>query len=729
MPFLQKASTTFVKGLITEAGELTFPEDASVDELNCALYRDGSRGKRLAIEFEDGYSLTNEQFSEGLVVQTGTWHNPGGASGLEYLVVQVGPTLIFYNKGISPTSAQRVTISDASATLYTVNLTTFQSPASIGAGSFPVQMTTVNGSLVVVSKGINPFYIERNPDDGTFTETEISFRIRDYEWQGDRSTYDTGLTNASVQDNRKYDTQNVGWVGTKGAAALTTYTGSEGEYPPLTLPWYSGKDASGNFSVSEWQKIFAGTSLAVNGHYILDLFDMDRQTASSLTGVTNTTETSRFQTVATYANRVFYSGLSSTKKGSNIYFSQLLETIDYIGDCYQINDPTSEELSDLLDTDGGYIRIPEAYDIKKLYPVGSKLLVLASNGIWLIGGVDDVFRATEYSVTKISNSGILSTGSFISANGRPYWWSSVGIHTIQEDERGVIREVSISESSIQTFWDNISPTAKLNVIGEYDAIQRKLFWLYPSTTETNEYKMNEVLIFDETLGAFYPWRVSDVSGDTPYIIGTSFYNGSSLSEIEYTVIDSSGNIVVDSLGNTVVSTQLGQSFTGDTSIKFVVYDQASSKITIATFSNTSFYDWGSEDYSTYAEAGYSFMGDMTTKKVQPYITTYLRTTETGWVGSEETGYNPVRESSCKVSSYWDFKDTPSSSAQEAYRLKPTPIVDTGDLDTFGYPQSVVVSRLKMRGRGRSVKLRFEGSPGKDFRLLGWEVVVEKNGRF
>ena len=42
----QRVVNTFVKGLITEAGELTFPPDASVDELNCDLRRDGSRRRR-----------------------------------------------------------------------------------------------------------------------------------------------------------------------------------------------------------------------------------------------------------------------------------------------------------------------------------------------------------------------------------------------------------------------------------------------------------------------------------------------------------------------------------------------------------------------------------------------------------------------------------------------------------------------------------------------------------
>ena len=45
----QTPVTVFNKGLITEAGELTFPEGASTDELNMNLQRDGSRRRRLGL--------------------------------------------------------------------------------------------------------------------------------------------------------------------------------------------------------------------------------------------------------------------------------------------------------------------------------------------------------------------------------------------------------------------------------------------------------------------------------------------------------------------------------------------------------------------------------------------------------------------------------------------------------------------------------------------------------
>lgn len=52
-----KLYRTFVKGMITEASPLTYPEDASYDEDNMILYRKGNRSRRLGIDFEDGYVL------------------------------------------------------------------------------------------------------------------------------------------------------------------------------------------------------------------------------------------------------------------------------------------------------------------------------------------------------------------------------------------------------------------------------------------------------------------------------------------------------------------------------------------------------------------------------------------------------------------------------------------------------------------------------------------------
>lgn len=463
----QKVVNTFVKGLITEAGELTFPENASVDELNCDLRRDGSRRRRLAAKVEDSRVLSSFTVSTSTRFHTGKWENVRGQSGLEFLVLQVGSTLRFYNKAELPYSSHEIT--------QTVNLATYEVAGGVGAANANCQFASINGALVVSSPAINTIYIQRNNSTGALTTTQISFRIRDFEWIGDKSTYTTEIATGSASTARKYDTANAGWSGTKGSAALTTY----GAYPPLTLPWYAGKDSSGNFSKTEWQNIFSGTSLIGNGTYILNFFNKDRSAASGIAGITADVETSRFKAVESFAGRIFYAGLESAKNSGVILFSRQIESLSELGECFQVNDPTSEDISDLLDTDGGVVRIPDAVNIKYLYAFGANLFIFADNGVWSINGVDNVFRATEYSLRRVSYTGMLTAESFAEAEGVPFWWSKTGIHTLQFDEvSGNPTEQNISLPTIQTFWDDIGSNSRSLVQATYDRLNKKIYWAY-----------------------------------------------------------------------------------------------------------------------------------------------------------------------------------------------------------------------------------------------------------
>jgi hypothetical protein len=161
----------------------------------------------------------------------------------------------------------------------------------------------------------------------------------------------------------------------------------------------------------------------------------------------------------------------------------------------------------------------------------------------------------------------------------------------------------------------------------------------------------------------------------------------------------------------------------------MVRNGTTGKLTMALFKGTDFLDWGTADYDSYAEAGYDFMGDLMLKKTSPYILVYMRPTEEGWSGSESLGYTPIRESSMLVSSYWNFRTSSSSTPQQAYRLKYMPVPDVGNLNTWDYPEEVMSTRLKLRGYGRSMRLRFESETGKDFVLLGYGVLQGANQRF
>lgn len=711
----QKAVNTFIKGLITEAGELTFPPDASVDEINCDLRRDGSRRRRLGASVEASSTLSTFTVGANTLFHNGEWLNVGGQPGLTFLVVQVGATLYFYNKASLPYSGNQITGS--------VNLATYEVPGGAGAANSKCQFASINGALVVASAAINTFYVERNNDTEVLTSTQLSFKIRDFDWQGEVDEYSSSKTSPSA--GRIYDTKNAGWVDTKGTAALATYqAGTSSQYPPLNLPWYAGKDADGNFDLAEWKNIYSGSSLIGNGYYILDFFNKVRS------GLTTEVESSRFKAISSFAGRIFYAGLESASNAGTIIFSRQVESLLELGRCYQQNDPTSEAISDLLDTDGGLIRIPEAINIQYLYSFGANLYVFAENGVWSINGVDGVFRATEYSVKLVSKVGILSSDTFVEAEGTPFWWSNYGIHTLSFDSAtNQPTEQNISISTIQTFWDNISSASKLSTISLYDNINKKIYWVYPDDNEPNLNKLNNFLILDLPLTAFYPWRIEDQDSSTSYVVGTSFYSGFGADQLELDVVVGGDDIVTAGGVDDVVSTQFSDFATGNPAIVLLVRDGATGKLTMGSFFSESYLDWGDSGYSSFAEAGYDFMGDLVSQKNSPYILTYMRTTEEGWSGSIEEGYNPIHPSSLFVSSYWDFKNTPSSIAQQAYRYKVTPIVNPNSLGVWDYPSTVISTRLKLRGRGRSMRLRFESEAGKDFILLGYGVINAANTRF
>ena len=708
----QRVVNTFIKGLVTEAGELTFPPDASVDELNCDLRRDGSRRRRKGIAKETNSVLSSFTVSDTAITTTGTWSNVGGQSGLEFLVFQNGATLYFYNKAEAPFSANQET--------HTVNLATYETSGGVGASEAKCTFTSLKGALLVVSSAINPIYIERDNVAETLTVTQIDFRTRDFDWQGDTSTYLTD--DSSPSNERKYDAQNTGWNTGNGAPTDLTKR--------LTHPWYSGKDATGTYDAAEWNKIYTGTTLTGNGHYILDFFNKNRTSASGISGLTTEVETSRFSTIANFAGRAFYAGLNSAKNTDIILFSQLITDFNKLGECLQQNDPTSEQISDLLDTDGGTIRIAGAVGIKVLYVIDASLYVFADNGVWRIEGIDGVFSPSAFAVKKVTDVGIVDASSFIVADGSPIWWSRNGIHTLDFDgATGRPVESNLTLGTIQSYWDLIPNESKTKLKTAFDSVNKRAYWSWPDQDEGVESKVNNILVLDAALRAFYPWYIEDAGADTDCVVGFEFYSGFGASLSALDVVTTNGDDVVTTAGDDVISQQVANVATGSPAIIALIRDNATNKITMGSFSGDDFLDWGTTNYSSYAEAGYDFMGDLLLKKTAPYVTTYMRLTETAWEGNEETGYQPDNPSSMFVTSFWDFKSASSSSPQQAYRFKRMPVVNSSNLLDFNHPESVIVTRMKLRGKGRSMRIKFESEQGKDFILLGFSILGGVNSKF
>ena len=701
---IQRTVNKFVKGLITEASELTFPEGASVDELNCALELDGTRRRRKGLAYEPNHVLSDIVVPQGALIQTLNWYNVAGQPNLEFLVVQVNATLYFYEKSADPLSANKYAD--------TVNLNTYTASNGLSPANERIQVSALNGALVVASPACNTFYVEFNTSTSAFSEAVIAFKERDFEWQGsDTEVTSSYFSNGSTSGARGYDAKNVGW----GATNAPAYTGL-----PLTHAWYAGKDANGAFSATDWAEIYTGSSLAANGHFVLNVFNKARS------GLSNEVEAARFRTVAAYAGRIFYSGIDSAKNGGKIYFSRLSDRLADMGNCYQQFDPTSEVLSDLLDTDGGVVSIPDAFNVRKLHVIGASLLVFAENGVWAVAGVDNVFRATEYAITRISDTGLTYENSFTVADGLPVWWSKTGIFAIQQGEALNVPSVqNLTVTTIQKFWKKIDNSKKAEIHVEYDTINQRVFWFYPDNDESIAYKYNNILVMDMALQAFYPWRIEDETANTSYIMGSSYYGGLGATETVLDVVNGVDDIINGA--DDVTSTLFRNYLEGDSEIKVLVRDGATGKITFATFNSSSYLDWGTANYKSFVEAGYDFMGDMTSEKNAPLITTYMRLTEEGYV-SNGLGYDFINPSSCLMSAYWGLSKS-AGTPREIYKLKNVPVVDPSDLGSINYPTDTIVTKSKVRGRGTNLKLRFESAAGKDFHIVGYEVIGAKNNSY
>lgn len=792
--YSQKAVNTFVKGLVTEASEMTFPEDASSDELNCDLLKNGARRRRQALVYEENDQESSFTVPSGAFHHTATWYNVAGKGGLEFLVVQINNMVYFYDKSVQPISAQEKSFS---IDLYAYNVSNDFLP-----DSEPIQASSISGFLVITSPAIDPIKIKYDTATDSITVSAITIKVRDFDYLGMSSqlskvarasnvvtvttterhgiivgnsvtvvssdstfngtftvtaisgftfTYSqtganvstkdvTGLATANIETNTYpttqpsqnyiYDLYNQGWYSDRNGQTGNAYVywdSQRSDWPPRSAPWWIAKNTSSNQDTTLFSKIDAGNTLAPNGHYILNFFSRDRSTASGLTGLPILTETARFRATATYAGRVWYAGLDSSLNGGKIFFSKVVGTDDDLGLCYQQADPTAEDTAGVVDSDGGYLVIPDAANIRALFPMGSMLLVFASNGIWSVGGVDDIFKASEFYVKKLSPFGLYSSKTLVNAMGTPIFWDTSGIYTVsdQGSAGGGIAVEDIS-GSIKTFYDNIVNEKKLLASSVFDRLNKRVYWMYSDNSEAVTYKNNYLLVLDLDLKAFFPWAIKDKASSTPYLMNGFFLSGVGSNQKDYPIAAGEDLVIT---GSNNVSQILSSNVNNTADVKFLVRKE-NGKMTMAEFHGTSLKDWGTENYSSYAETGYNFMGDATLKKNAPYITTYMRRTEENFISDGNGGYVADFPSSCLLTVKWDLSGQESrwSDPSQIYRMVNYPVVNPSDL-TFNYPYDTIVARTKVRGKGRVLRLRFESVANNDFYLVGWESIIASNPRF
>lgn len=389
--------------------------------------------------------------------------------------------------------------------------------------------------------------------------------------------------------------------------------------------------------------------------------------------------TRRPSVCAFYAGRAWYGGLDEAPFSNNLYFSQIVERDSQYGKCYQQNDPTSEYFSDLLPSDGGVVRIPEMGKVKKLFVYENVLFVFATNGVWTVRGSGAIgFTATDYVVRKLSSHATQSPKSFVDIRGVPAWWSEEGIQMIERETNAIspgndtYKIISLSDTKIRSLIRGVPPYNRTFVKGAYNTDEQIIFWLYNDATSlTTPTEYNSVLCYNVQAQAFYTWSISD---STPVVRGALY--------------------VFDSVGLETPK------------IAYPITD--ATRLTYADNVNTLYVDWTtyatdlgtSADAITYTSSlitNYEWNGEII-RQLQPiYVYVVLENTS---------------DSKCYMQSIMNTATSGDSgkwsSKQELFN------------NSIQF-QSTNARRLKVRGRGRVMQLRFSGDTAAGFTIIGWAV--------
>lgn len=759
--------STFVAGLITEASPLTFPANASLDEDNFVLNRDGSRERRLGMDLEDDFVTVGTNIvlpSDGAVATSSIrWSNAGGNPDKDLIAMQIGNELKFFDADFDPVSSGLV------------HTKIFTDVSLNRQFSYAV----VDGTLVVVTgrKEVTVFKYS----NGVITSADSILYIRDQFGVTDIAAgvnlrQGTGITiRPTVKtDAHVYNLRNQTFAqprkviedeGIKDTIEEFLVK-SSGKYPSnsdtVTYALYADTNDeddrnSERFNAKDVVGNPVGTYPAPKGYFIIDamargtsrlseynkLMVQYPQLVVGITSLPVDTTPGGPTVVSEYAGRVFYAGFSgeiigpddnSPRMSSYVLFSQLVEDPTDITTCYQDGDPTSKDTPDLLDTDGGFIRIEGAYEIVRLINVGNALAVLAANGVWLIqGGSDYGFKATNYMTTKVTNHGCDSPGSVVVVDNTFMFWSDDGIYNVAPNQFGDYIAENITQKTIQTYYDNIDGLDRRACKGVYDTYEKKVRWLFGGRVGSVS-KATE-LVLDTTLGAFYPATIGQVNTTTrlPLPLTGVIVPPFRTSIVDVPVTVNGEEVTVD--GDEVTTSQnVIQS-----SVKEVIYAILTRTSPTLAFTFGSYKDQYHKDWRTingvgvdaesFLLTGYISGGDFQRSKQVPYLTLHFNKTEDGFTVDSNQDMFPANPSSCLVQAQWDWANNINSGKWgrqfQGYRFR-RHYIPAGPGDHFDNGYATVQTRNKLRGQGKVLSLLFRSEPEKHMHLLGWSMMIGSN---
>lgn len=646
----------FAGGKVSDANPLAPPENVVRTLLNVDLRRDGAIARRLGLEPEYNFSVLSGLTTEELIasgIDVYTWTGVDFNPELNFVVVRIGDKLYIYKPSV---------YSISTGLIHTIDISQFRTDSVALDVSNSFQAVSGKGLLVCSGGYYQPFYIKYDSEKDVWSSAVIQIRIRDFEGVDDglevnERPHDPHPTWATHPTPRHlYNLLNQGWARWEidQFHSETGRYGGRALYPSnsdiASIGRGTGKNAG--FGINVLTNAPVSTGRAPMGHFIIDPFDTtSRGTVAANEAGTNTqfnvggeVINKRPKAVAFFAGRFFYGSVNGV-----IYYSKIVEGVEDLGKCYQLNDPTTPDFNQLLDTDGGTIKILGVGTVERMVPMGNSLVVLGTSGVYIIsGGVDKGFTANNQQVGFLSNAVVLSYRSVVATNGSVLFWSDRGIFAIGSDEIGQAKIQSISDYKISKDYNNIPMAAKMVAQGFFEPIESKVWWLYSRHTVSLENtiinRYTDILILDLTTGAFTDYRVAD--GDhtdvqVPYpmmVCGLPTPTRVSITLTDL-VEDNDGETVTSDSGDVYIErAQYGTSNTTLAVGTMLPDTNGDYRFTFSKFTSRTFYDWEQltdkvfeiepANYESIVETLPHTLGEPSVKKQTPYVYTYYEAQRT-----------------------------------------------------------------------------------------------------
>ena len=373
--------------------------------------------------------------------------------------------------------------------------------------------------------------------------------------------------------------------------------------------------------------------------------------------------------------------------GNKILFSGIIENIEDAGRCYQINDPTSTEIPDLLPTDGGYVTVEGAVDINRLLPYRNGILVFARNGVWQVRGTNGAFTATGFAVEKITDIGAEFPTAIVPVEDTVYYMTRAAIYRLAANEFNVLVVQDLTSTTIRSkfleIMDATPEAGKQRSSAVYEKRNSRVWFSVFSEFPLGTVDPRCFVLDLRTQG----WYLQNLR-----IVG----------------------ITTSTAVTGIENEELNEFVFGDNRTLYKLENR------------TDFKDYNNIGTVAFLETGPENLGQFSLRKGATSLVLHFKRTEENVTAYDSgTGvYTYDFPSSCNLTSIWDNSTASwkQSTPREMYRLNkhgrfpptiPSALTEQGD--------DVVVVKDTLRGSGENVRFKFQPDNDKDMQILGYSV--------